>query len=184
MSESYAISDLHLDHGGMLRDNGPPGRLAAFSSVPEMNEVLIDGINATVGRKDTLYIFGDVVWRASKAGHFRQRINCRHILVTQGNHDANSLRKHVSQMEYMLFPKIGGINFHMSHYPILSWRKREHGGVHLYGHSHGRFEDQLDALWPDRMAIDCTVDHIHRLTGQWRPLHIIDEIMEILNART
>ncbi|KKL59629.1 hypothetical protein LCGC14_2213400 [marine sediment metagenome] len=177
MSEIFVTSDTHFNHSGMLQN----GR-EAFSSVSEMDEVLIDGINATVGRKDTLYHLGDFCWQASRAGHYRQRINVRHLLVTQGNHDAASLRKHVSQMELMLFPKIRGRNFHLSHYPLLSWRKREHGGIHLYGHSHGKFEDQLNELWPDRMAMDVSVDHIHRLTGEWRPIHI-EAILEYLEMR-
>jgi len=179
MNEIFITSDTHFNHGGMLRETGPLCRREAFSSVPEMDEVLIDGINAVVKRKDTLYHLGDFCWQAGRAGHYRQRLNVRHLLVTQGNHDAASLRKHVSQMELMLFPKLRGRNFHLCHYPLSSWRKREHGGMHLYGHSHGKAEDTLNELWPDRMAMDVTVDHIHRLTGQWRPIHI-DEVIGYL----
>jgi len=52
----------------------------------------------------------------------------------------------------------------------------QHGGIHVYGHSHGLFEDQLNKLWPGRRAMDVGVDYAYRLTREWRPLSL-DEVL-------
>jgi calcineurin-like phosphoesterase family protein len=158
-----------------------PKRGEAFGSIEEMGDHLVDEINRVVRPKDILIHCGDFCWRAGRAGHWRQRLNVREIHVTQGNHDASSLRKHVSTMDYMLFKKFNQAhrmpdNFHMQHYPCLSWRKMQHKQFHLYGHSHGLFEDVLNNLWPGRRAMDVGIDHAFRLTGEWRPLSL-DEVL-------
>ncbi len=172
-------SDWHLGHQGILKHQ--PER--AFDCLKEMDGVLIDSINSTVGRNDELYFLGDFCWGASKAGHYRQRINVRKIHVCRGNHDAASLLKHVSTMEHMLFKKFQiadeTIKIHLCHWPLLSWCSLQRGGYHLYGHSHGTFEGELDKLFPERRAMDVGIDYIHKLTDEWRPISL-DEIYEEL----
>ncbi len=174
MRDIWFTSDTHFGHEA-IRLHVPARRV--FPSTYEMDDALIDGINAVVKPKDVLYHLGDFCWKASRAGHFRQRLGVKELHVCQGNHDANSLRQHVSSLELMLFRKFNSnfrsrLHFHMSHYPILSWRKREHGGFHVYGHSHGSFEDELNKLWPGRRAMDVSVDAVHRLVGEWRPINL------------
>ena len=173
MSETYVTADLHFDHANIL-DHMP---LREYENIVDMEDCFIDTINDTVKPSDRLIIAGDFCWRASKVGHFRHRLNVREILFARGNHDAASAGKHFSQFDLMLFPKIAGQWFHITHYPLLSWRKMNRGGIHCYAHSHGMFEEQLDELWPFRNAIDVGVDNALQLTGSFRPFHI-DEIIE------
>ena len=56
-----------------------------FVSLELMNQVLIDGINGTVGPNDTLYHLGDAVWHGYEQ-KFWERIRCKVILIL-GNHD-------------------------------------------------------------------------------------------------
>jgi hypothetical protein len=63
---------------------------------------------------------------------------------------------------------------HMTHYPILSWDSLHHGGLHLYGHTHGIYEEKLDWIFPGRRAMDVGIDNIHKLTGQWRPISLLE----------
>jgi len=182
MSNIWFTADTHFSHRAILRHM--PDRGKCFNSVQEMGDHFIDETNRVVKKDDILIHAGDFVWRAGKAGHYRQRLNVRQILVARGNHDAASLAKHVSMMDYMLFKKFGEHHVHVQHYPCLSWRKREHGGIHVYGHSHGLFEDQLNTLWPGRRALDVGVDHAYRLTGEWRPLSLEEVLWFIDHSPT
>jgi len=177
MPNIYFTADTHLSHEAILRHM--PERGKCFASINEMDDHLVDETNRVVGKNDILFHAGDFGWRAGRIGHYRQRLNVRQIHVAQGNHDASSLRTHVSTMELILFRKLEGHDFHIEHRPCLSWNKKQHGGFHAYGHSHGLFEDTLNTLWPGRRAIDVGIDHAYRLTGEWRPLSL-DEVLHFI----
>jgi len=169
----WVSSDFHLGHSAILRFQ--PTR--NFSTIEEMDQVLIDNINEVVGRKDTLWFLGDFCWRAGRAGHFRARLKVRQIHAVYGNHDSSSLRHHMSSCDYMAFPKISGYNFHMSHYPLVSWRKREHNGLCLYGHSHGMGVDRTS-----EGTLDVGIDNAFKLLGEFRPFSI-EEVFQILGGK-
>jgi calcineurin-like phosphoesterase family protein len=154
-----------------------PRREGMFVDIMDMEDCFIDAINDLVMPKDLLIIAGDFCWKAGRVGHFRQRLNVKEIHVAMGNHDAASLKNHVSVCKNMLFEKFSEKHFHITHYPLLSWRKMQHGGISCYGHSHGMFEEQLDELWPYRNSMDVGIDNALQLTGQFRPFHV-EEVIE------
>jgi len=78
----YITSDTHYNHTNILTYCNRP-----FSSVEEMNQVLIDNINNTVKPEDTLYHLGDVAFGADKWAEFINRFNCKNIHLILGNHD-------------------------------------------------------------------------------------------------
>ncbi len=171
----YFTSDLHLGHAGIMKHQ--PERLALFGGdVDAMDTAIIDSINSYVNAEDELWILGDFSWKASKHGHYRQRLKVRSIHVVTGNHDSSSLRNHVSSMNDMVYRKFGRQKFHMTHYPMVSWRSREYGTIHLYGHCHGTMEAALNDLWPTRRAQDVGIDYAYRVFGDWRPFSM-DYIM-------
>lgn len=158
-----------------------------FHDIDEMDTAIIDSINHYVKKDDVLYFLGDFCWRAGHAGHYRQRLNVKEIHVAQGNHDAPSLRKHVSSMDWMLFKKFksnfrSNLHVHMQHFPLVSWRKQQHGGIGLYAHSHGNLEDQLNSIWPGRQALDVGIDHAFTLTGEYRPLNLEECLFHMPNT--
>jgi calcineurin-like phosphoesterase family protein len=171
----YFTADTHFGHTAILKHCKPRKRV--FGNLADMDEAIIDNINRVVGRNDTLYHIGDFCWQASRAGHYRQRINCRKIHVVRGNHDSSSLRKHVSSLEQEVFIK--KYKLHLHHMPVISWQWLHYGGIHLYGHCHGTMEDQLNSIWPKRKAMDVGIDAIQKLTGQWRPISL-DEVFSIV----
>ena len=177
MKSVWFTSDTHFDHESILQHQSNRG--AAFDTVEEMNDVFIQNINACVKRDDLLVHCGDFAWRNSRLGHVRQRLNVRELWVTQGNHDANALRRYVSRMETQLTLKYHEHRFVMQHCPMFSWPGREHGTIHLYGHSHGASEDFLNEHFPDRRAMDVGIDYIYRGTSRWEPLHI-DAVLGVL----
>lgn len=172
MKETWITADLHLAHKNIL-EHMP---LREFEDIVDMEDCFIDTINSLVRPGDLLIIAGDFCWKAGKYGHFRQRLNVREIHIAAGNHDTASLKDHVSIMRRMLFSKMQKRWFHIQHYPCLSWKKMQKGGIHCYAHSHGMFEEQLDTLWPYRNSMDIGIDNALQLMGQFRPFHI-DEVI-------
>ena len=179
MPSIFFTADLHLGHAGILTHQ--PSRHEAFDNTYHMDDVIIDTINSLVSKNDELWILGDFAWKASKYGHYRHRLNVRKIHVIRGNHDSSSLRAHVSSMNDMVYKKFAGVKFHMTHYPMASWRAREHGSVHLYGHSHGSIENDLNTMYPGRRSMDIGVDCAYARFGVWRPF-LLNEIFQLLGV--
>jgi calcineurin-like phosphoesterase family protein len=176
-SNDIFTADLHLGHQAILEHQ--PNR--QFATIDEMDAYLIDQINATVGTKGILWILGDFAWKASRYGHYRQRIKCRQIHVVKGNHDCSSLRSHVSSMEDVVCRTFDDVRFHMTHYPMLSWSGKEHGTVHLYGHCHGTMERTLNEYWPNRRSMDVGVDYARLVLYEFKPFSLTD-IARLLQA--
>lgn len=175
----HFTADLHLGHNGILKHQ--EHRAALFGDVDTMDGAIIDSINHHVDREDELWILGDFAWKASNYGHYRSRLRVRKLHVVKGNHDSSSLRSHVSSMDDIVYRKFAGVKFQLCHYPLASWRAREHGSVHLYGHSHGKMEAFLNQHFPNRRSIDVGIDHAYQLFGDFRPFSLA-EIFSRLNV--
>lgn len=169
MKTIWFTADTHFGHAAIMRHQERPG-----DTVAEMDAALIDAINHHVKRNDTLWHLGDFCWRASRAGHYRARLNVRELHVVRGNHEAGSLARVVSSCQLMAFKRFGATYFHLSHYPLYCWRRMHCGGWHLYGHSHGSVEIELEDLFPGRRAMDVGVDNAYRLHGEWRPFSLAE----------
>lgn len=180
MPTIWFSADWHLGHQGILTHHLT--RDADFASVDAMDDALLDGINAVVKPKDTLYFLGDFGWQASKYGSYRARLNVREFHCIRGNHDRPRLGTLCSTYNDMLHRKFHWpgldhrVKVHMTHYPILSWDGMHHGGIHLYGHCHGMIERNFDRIYPGRRAMDVGIDNIHKLTGEWRPISLAEVI--------
>lgn len=176
----WFTSDTHFGHPGILMHQ--LNRRQAFNNdVDAMDDAIIDACNECVGRDDILYHLGDFCWKASRAGHYRQRLNVRKLHIIQGNHDSSSLAAHCSSFKSICTLKVPQdkpcrLKIALCHYPMLSWDGLHYGGIHLYGHSHGGFEDELNSFFPGRLSMDVGVDNIYQLCGQWRPI-CLDQIL-------
>ena len=84
----WFTSDTHFGHQAIIKHIQRP-----FQTTQEMDETILQGLNKVLKRTDQLWHLGDYCWQASKAGHYRQRLNTRQLHIIQGNHDANSLAK-------------------------------------------------------------------------------------------
>ncbi len=180
----FFTADTHFGHTGILTHQ--PVRAGSFANADVMDAIIIDQFNAVLKPDDILYHLGDFCWKASLAGHYRQRLKVRELHIIRGNHDSSSLRAQCSSMHDMLCCKfrIPGfkdrIKIQLCHYPMLSWDALHYGGIHLYGHSHGGYEDELNKIYPGRYSMDVGIDNMHRLTGTWQPMSL-DFILGYLN---
>ena len=132
MSEVFLISDTHFFHEGVLRFE-PAAR--PFATVEEMNEVLVDRWNKTVGKRDTVWHLGDVCFGHVRNLQIIKRLN-GHKNLTLGNHDNYDIRAYAD-----LFNKIEAVkkydDYLLSHIPIHPGQfYRFKGNVH--GHLHSK----------------------------------------------
>ena len=142
----YYTSDLHLDHKRVLELSKRP-----FSSIDEMQTVLIANWNAKVSAGDDVYILGDSAFKATTLRWILPVLNGnKHII--RGNHDYDEVRK-IEKLanEPENKREFKNVWFHgdlhnvndgdhyvmMCHYPMEEWHKSQKGSIHLHGHCHG-----------------------------------------------
>ena len=127
----WFTSDLHLGHANVIAFSERP-----FSDVEEMNRVLIDNINARVAPSDTLWILGDVGFKAARevVEACLARIACRNVRVVRGNHD-RPWTPHLED-DLIVETKWDSRRLVLCHYPLMEWVSYYHGSVHLHGHIH------------------------------------------------
>lgn len=77
----FLTSDLHIYHTNVIKYCGRP-----FTSVEEMNEMLVKNWNEVVGPEDTVYCLGDFSMAFRPVETFTRRLNGKKYLVP-GNHD-------------------------------------------------------------------------------------------------
>ena len=158
----YYTGDLHLGHANIIRTCERP-----FSSVEDMNETLIRNWNRKVGNGDTVYIIGDLMFRAadSPESYLTALKGHKHLLI--GNHDA-SWMKHVDAVKYFdsienLLEIMDGNRFGtLCHYPMMSSYHRGRGAYMVFGHLH---QNTNAGYWPlihdDERMLNAGVDVNH-----------------------
>lgn len=173
-SNSFITSDTHFSHD-RIRDlcNRP------FDTITQMDEALINGINNTVDRNDTLYHLGDIVWWEKEAYILRlewfiSSVNCKNIKVCFGNHDdPEILEKYFDSVEFYREEKYNNRVIVMCHYPFASWNKKARGAINLHGHCHLLNQDWNDGLNRYDVGVD---------SNNFKPIHI-DDILEKMKDR-
>lgn len=155
----WLSSDQHLGHAGIIEMCGRP-----FQNVQEMNNTIIQNINAVVKPNDTLYLLGDVCHKATveEGNGLFQKIKCKNIYLIKGNHDKGwepSLFQEVCDYKE-IHAGYKGKNHRivMSHYPFMSWNKSHHGSLMLHGHVHSKPEYNLQMKQEGIRRYDVGVD--------------------------
>jgi len=136
----WFTSDLHLGHDNIIRLASRP-----FSTVDEMDNVLISNWNNCVNRADDVYIVGDLSLKPVEiVESYLRRMNGKKYLV-RGNHDRVGAYpyKAIAGLEWIRDyheMKVDGTRLVLFHYPIFEWDAVYRGSIHLYGHVHGNME--------------------------------------------
>lgn len=164
----YFTADTHFNHKNIIQYSNRP-----FQSVEEMNQSLIDNINALVKSNDELYHLGDFAF--GNVEKFRRQINCKNLHIIFGNHDREArLNKHLfSSYSDFREIKVFGKSITLCHYAMRVWNKSHHGAYHLYGHSHGSLPDD-----PNSRSFDCGVD-----CHGYKPISF-DEVTQLMSKKT
>lgn len=168
----WFTSDWHVSHFNIISYANRP-----FSSVREMNRVIIENCNALVREKDILFFLGDISMKKRVVEKTLDKINCKQIHFIYGNHDKPA-RKIIAAHKKVVWAgdlksvpiqtSAGKIHVALCHYPMLSWDKKAHGSIMLHGHCH--------AAIPDRpKSLDVGVD-----AWNFKPANI-EQVLERLN---
>ena len=138
---NYYTADLHLGHVNILQLSNRP-----FRTIEEMNETIINNINAKVKNNDDLYILGDFSYKCKNPVDYLSKINGKKHLII-GNHDGKLLENKVAMKMFIEATPYLKINDNsrqviLCHYPIAEWdgffRERTY---HLFGHVHNNFNN-------------------------------------------
>ena len=141
---NYFISDLHLGHKNVLKfDNRP------FINIEEHDKTIIDNWNSKVNDKDDVYVLGDISWHnaTNTIEIFKQLKG--HIHLVQGNHDNRILKNKelynlfVEVVDYKELKIDNEVSVVLCHYPMPCFKNHYYDWVHLYGHVHNSFEENM-----------------------------------------
>lgn len=125
----YFTSDLHLGHRGSARRRG-------FASVEEHDEYIISKLQI-VGKRDKLFILGDVAWKQEHLQQLKQVRGVKEMIY--GNHDTLHAREYLT-----VFQKLHGFrgyrDFWLSHCPIHPQENARWKYGNIHGHIHNNSE--------------------------------------------
>lgn len=78
----WFTTDLHFGHKNILSFES---ETRPYASTDEMDKAIIDNINSVVGKRDKLFILGDIAF--SSKHYMLDYLNVGNIVVILGNHD-------------------------------------------------------------------------------------------------
>ena len=185
--KTFFTSDTHFGHRNIIKYTKRP-----FADAREMDEALITRWNEVVGDNDVVYHLGDFTLKDSHfAAKIFQRLN-GHIKVLgyHWHHDKRWLPQGFGRSPFassggvpvQILPPMAVLRFKhlrnkgrpqvvvLCHYAMSKWDRSHHGSWHLYGHSHGVFEN--GGLSMD-VGVDC---------NDFRPFSL-EDVAEIMRAR-
>ena len=135
----FFTSDHHWGHANILKYCNRP-----FSSVEEMDEIMIQRWNSVVSKFDTVYHLGDFCL-CNDAKPYLSRLHGKiRFVIPNFHHDKNWLenKPDLPNVEYL--PPIWVEKFSkdifivMCHYPFAVFERQHYGAFMLYGHCHDK----------------------------------------------
>jgi calcineurin-like phosphoesterase family protein len=142
----WFTADHHFGHKRIIELANRP-----FSSVEEMDDVMIAKWNERVAPGDMVFHLGDFAFTDHTP--YLRRLNGEKRLAI-GNHDhSNRVKKAKgwSTVDSLLHVTVEDTRLVLCHYALRVWNRSHHGALHLYGHSHG-------SLIGDSQSCDVGVD--------------------------
>jgi calcineurin-like phosphoesterase family protein len=165
----YFLADTHFGHSKVILDTRRHPKYGVFTTVKEHDDAIIESINNRVGKRDQLYLLGDVGFNP---GRYRPRIKCKNVVLIRGNHDRHqkSINVFGEYHEILVVKLMNHSRCVLCHYPLAYWPSSHHGTYHLYGHVHGNREQTLDKAFPGRRSLDVTIDNLVNTFGMLGPI--------------
>lgn len=155
----HFTGDTHFGHRLFthMEENGIG--LRPYDYLEDMHADIIEVWNEHVKPTDTVYHLGDFgLMDPRECMKIREQLNGS-ICVLRGNHSSCETRmakegafEWIKDL-YTLVTRVGDEQLHIElcHYPIESWKNRQHGAIHLHGHCHNMLRQKdprrLDVGW-------------------------------------
>lgn len=164
MSRLWLSSDLHLGHKNICKYR------TTFSSEEEHSNILFDNLASSVGKRDTLYLLGDVAFTPEWLKRVSE-IRCHHKKLICGNHDRDFhtmafLVEHFDSVDCLMSKR----NCWFSHAPIHPQEIRRRL-FNIHGHLHHNLVTLPDGS-PDLRYINVCPEH-----HNWMPV-TFDKVTE------
>jgi len=141
---TYLTADTHFGHRKMIEAG-----TRKFSSVEEMNQLLVRNWNATVNEKDVVWVIGDFAFNMTEreVSEIFHSLKGRLRLVL-GNHDYDNTGEVKAAIARLPWERIvaraeikhAGQRIILDHYAGMVWSADHHGSYLAYGHSHGKLQ--------------------------------------------
>lgn len=131
MRNIWFISDTHFGHENIIVYSRPD-----FKTVEEMESVIIENWNRTVGEQDLVYHLGDFAWTTAHAKRVRPLLNGTIRLVVGNHDDIPSLAAAGLFQRLYMWKQFREFGFTATHLPMRGEQLR-HGRMNLHGHVHG-----------------------------------------------
>ena len=160
MNNVFFTSDLHFGHGNIIGLCSRP-----WKTVEEMNEALIEKWNAKVRKNDTVFIMGDLFFRAAEVESILSRLKGKKRLIV-GNHDGSwmkkvDLGKYFTSVDHYLEISDGKHGLTLCHYPLLTWHHEKRTYM-IHGHLHAdKSMDYWQAIQSRNHLLNAGVDINH-----------------------
>jgi len=155
MSKVFFIADLHLDHKNIVKFSGG---LRGGSTLEEHNKWIVKQWNSVVGKRDTVFILGDVSFSKAGLKYLKQMRGQKRLIM--GNHDNFN-----PEVYSPYFNKVGGIikkyGMWLSHSPLHPSELR--GLINIHGHIHNNGKVTLSETDPtlDTRYFNVNVDCLY-----------------------
>ena len=139
----FYTADTHFGHRNVIRFCGRP-----YETIEEMDRDLIARWNGKVTGNDTVYVLGDMFFRAENPQEILSRLKGKKHLIV-GNHDSSwmgkvDLGKYFQSVSLMAELSGGKTGVTLCHYPLLSWKHAKRTYM-IHGHIH---RDTRMDFWP------------------------------------
>ena len=165
MSEVCVVSDLHIGHRNICKYR------PEFSSPEEHNDTLIDNVLGTCGKRDTLWLLGDICFSEEYDWIYRRFCaDIGQVNLVLGNHDTeNKERQRILRTAIEAGVRVHSLVSYkgclLSHAPVHQQELR--GKYNIHGHMHRRVLD-------DPRYYNVCVEHT-----DWRPVAMRDVISKL-----
>lgn len=137
MMNVFFVSDTHFAHSNMLNFTNYEGEKVRpeFSSVEEMNEVMIENWNKTIKPSSKVYHLGDICFNLTEFHKIMPRLNGKKRLIL-GNHDKFSMSEYMKYFEKIQesWQPVRDVVF--THRPIHLGDHHEKVKYNFHGHIH------------------------------------------------
>jgi len=159
----FVIGDLHLNHGTIIsRCNRP------FENTAEMNRVLINNWNLTIGKSDYVFFLGDMT--IGNSDRLIKRLNGQ-IFFIRGNHDGTS---DPDSMHDEIYHTYKGTEFLFVHDPADA--DKEFDGWVISSHNHNSNTTGFPFFDPEKKRINVSVELI-----RYKPC-LLDTIVGLIES--
>ena len=149
LDTTWVVSDTHFGHSNVLK---PEYDARPWPDIESHDEALIANWNAVVKPGEIVWHLGDVARTHAIAYRIIPRLNGS-IRLIRGNHDDDLWKRRkrlplFAEYHEAKYLRLQGETFYLHHYSCRTWRNSNHGGYHIFAHSHGalpRLNRSLDA---------------------------------------